>query len=223
VAPARLGVGFRWLLASSWISNLGDGVALAAGPLLVASLTDDAFVVALAALVQWLPPLVFGLYAGALSDRLDRRMIVVTVDVLRALVLVVIALTIVSGMVSIPVVLVALFLLATAEVFADNSSQTLLPMLVRRQDLALANSRIQAGFITVNQLAGPPIGAALFVVGTAWPFVGQSILVAMGALLVSRIALPHTAANGPWPPPSAAISRRASDGCATTRPCARWS
>ena len=190
MAPARLGVGFRWLLASSWISNLGDGLALAAGPLLVASLTDDAFVVALAALVQWLPPLLFGLYAGALSDRLDRRMIVVTVDVLRALVLVVIALTIVTGMVSIPVVLVALFLLATAEVFADNSSQTLLPMLVRRHDLALANSRIQAGFITVNQLAGPPIGAALFAVGTAWPFVGQAILVAMGALLVSRIALP---------------------------------
>ena len=190
MAPARLGVGFRWLLASSWISNLGDGVALAAGPLLVASLTDDAFVVALAALVQWLPPLLFGLYAGALSDRLDRRMIVVTVDVLRALVLVVIALTIVTGMVSIPFVLVALFLLATAEVFADNSSQTLLPMLVRRHDLALANSRIQAGFITVNQLAGPPIGAALFAVGTAWPFVGQAILVAMGALLVSRIALP---------------------------------
>ncbi len=191
LAPPRLGVGFRWLLASSWISNLGDGIALAAGPLLVASLTDDAFVVALAALVQWLPPLLFGLYAGALSDRLDRRLIVVTVDAVRAMVLAVIVASIVTGTVSIAVILVALFLVATAEVFADNSSQTLLPMLVRRQDLAVANSRIQAGFITVNHLIGPPVGAALFAVGMAWPFVGQAIMVAMGALLVSRIALPR--------------------------------
>ena len=191
LAPPRLGVGLRWLLASSWISNLGDGIALAAGPLLVASLTDDAFVVALAALVQWLPPLLFGLYAGALSDRLDRRLIVVTVDAVRAMVLAVIVASIVTGTVSIAVILVALFLVATAEVFADNSSQTLLPMLVRRQDLAVANSRIQAGFITVNHLIGPPVGAALFAVGMAWPFVGQGIMVATGALLVSRIALPR--------------------------------
>ena len=190
VAPARLGVGFRWLLASSWISNLGDGIAIAAGPLLVASQTDDAFLVALAALLQWLPQLLFGLYAGALSDRLDRRLIVVVVDVMRAIVLAAIAASILTGMESIAVVLAALFLLGTAEVFADNSSQTLLPMLVRRQDLALANARINAGFITVNQLVGPPIGAALFAIGAALPFAGEAILVAMGALLVSRISLP---------------------------------
>ena len=190
LAPARLGVGFRWLLASSWITNLGDGIAIAAGPLLVASQTDDAFLVAMAALVQWLPPLLFGLYAGAWSDRLDRRMIVVAVNLVRAAVLVVIAVSIVTDVVSIAVVLVALFLLGTAEVFADNASQTILPMLVRRQDLAIANARIQAGFITVNQLAGPPIGAALFAAGMAWPFVGEALLVAVGALLVSRVVLP---------------------------------
>jgi MFS family permease len=190
VAPPRLGIGFRWLLASSWISNLGDGISIAAGPLLVASQTRDAFLVALAALLQWLPHLLFGLFAGALSDRLDRRLMVVIVDVMRAVVLAAIAATIVTGVVSIAVVLVALFLLGTAEVFADNSSQTLLPMLVRRQDLALANARINAGFITVNQLVGPPVGAGLFAIGMAWPFVGQAVMVAMGALLVSRIGLP---------------------------------
>jgi predicted MFS family arabinose efflux permease len=209
LAPPRLGAGFRFLLGSSWISNLGDGVAIAAGPLLVASQTDEAILVALATLLQWAPPLLFGLYAGALSDRLDRRMIVVTVDVARAVVLAIIATSIATGMVSIGVVLVALFLLATAEVFADNSSQTLLPMLVRRQDLALANSRIQAGFITVNQLAGPPVGAALFAVGMAWPFVGQAILVATGALLVSRIALPK---HGRDPGRATAIRREIAEG-----------
>ena len=190
LAPPRLGVGFRWLLASSWISNLGDGIAISAGPLLVASLTDDAFLIALAAMVQWLPQLLFALFAGALSDRLDRRSIVVTVDIIRAGVLAIIATSIVTGTVSIGVVLVALFVVSTAEAFADNASQTLLPMLVRREDLVLANGRIQAGFVTINQLAGPPIGAALFVIGTSLPFIGQAILVAAGAALVSRIALP---------------------------------
>ena len=130
LAPPRLGAGFRWLLASSWISNLGDGIALAAGPLLVASQTDDPLLVALAALLQWLPQLLFALYAGALSDRLDRRTIVVTVDLLRAAILALIAASIVTDTVSIAVVLAGLFVLATAEVFADNASQTLLPMLV---------------------------------------------------------------------------------------------
>jgi predicted MFS family arabinose efflux permease len=189
LAPRRLGHGFRWLLASSWTSNLGDGIALAAGPLLVASQTDDPVLVALAVLLQWLPQLLFALYAGALSDRLDRRAIVVVVDLLRAAVLVIVAASIVTDAVSIAVVLAALFVLATAEVFADNASQTLLPMLVRRDDLVVANSRIQAGLVTFNQLAGPPIGAALFALGMALPFFTQAVLVAMGALLVTRVAV----------------------------------
>jgi len=188
--PARLGVGFRWLLASSWASNLGDGISLAAGPLLVASLTRDAFLVSLAATVQWFPPLVFGLFAGALADRLDRRLIVACVDAARASVLAVLTLAVATDRVSIAGVLTALFVLASAEVFADSSSQTLLPMLVARDDLAVANSRLQTGFITVNQLAGPPLGAALFTAGAAWAFGAQAVVIALGAVLVSRVVLP---------------------------------
>ena len=73
VAPPRMGVGFRWLLASSWTSNLGDGIGLAAGPLLVASQTRNPVLVAMAALLQRLPWLLFGLWAGAIADRVDRR------------------------------------------------------------------------------------------------------------------------------------------------------
>lgn len=193
VAPARLGTDFRRLLASSWISNLGDGIALAAGPLLVASQTDQPGLVALAVLLQQLPWLLFGLLAGALSDRLDRKRIVVAVDLVRTGVLVVLALTILTDTVSVAVVLAALFLVGTAEVFADNASGTLLPMLVHRDDLAIANSRLMSGYITVNQLAGPPIGAALFSAGAVWPFMTQALLVAAGALLVSRVALPSRA------------------------------
>ena len=141
---------------------------------------------------------------------------------MRAIILAALAASIVTGAVSIAVVLVALFLLGTAEVFADNSSQTLLPMLVPRRDLALANARIQVGFITVNQLVGPPIGAGLFAIGMALPFVGQAILVAAGALLVSRISLPVHRARRSGRPQSATRSPRDSDGCITTRRCGRW-
>jgi MFS family permease len=188
--PARLGADYRWLLASSWTTNLGDGVAVAAGPLLVASLTDDAFLVSLAALLRWAPPLLFGLYAGALSDRLDRRRIVIAADAVRAVVLTVLVVTMITGQVSVIGALFALGLLAAAEVFADNTSATLTPMLVHRDDLSLANSRLQTGFITLNQLAGPPIGAALFAAGTAWPFVTEGVLVVAGVILVSRVVLP---------------------------------
>src|SRR4051794_23820399 len=156
---------------------------MAAGPLLVASLTHDAFLIASAATLQWLPPLLFALWAGALSDRVNRRLVVVTVNLIRAGVLVVLTTAIVSRHVSVALVLGVLFALGTAEVFADNTTQTLLPMLVDRGDLALANSRIQVGFVTVNQLAGPPIGAALFTAGRAWPFATEAVLVAFGALL----------------------------------------
>src|SRR3954452_5643255 len=73
VVPVRLGRGFRWLLASSWSSNFGDGLMTAAGPLLVASRTHDPVLVAAAALASQLPWLLFGLVAGALADRLHRR------------------------------------------------------------------------------------------------------------------------------------------------------
>ncbi|BCJ77424.1 MFS transporter [Catellatospora sp. IY07-71] len=197
IVPERFGRSFRWLLASSWTTNLGDGIALAAGPLLVASLTDDAFLISLAALFGWAPALLFGLYAGVLSDRHDRRRIVLAANTVRVAVLAVLITTVATGTLSAPGALLALGLLATTEVFADNTTATLTPMLVPRDDLALANSRLQTGFITFNQLAGPPIGAALFAAGSTWPFLTEIVLDVAGLLLVSRIVLPaHGRAAG---------------------------
>jgi predicted MFS family arabinose efflux permease len=197
VVPARLGTGYRQLLAASWTTNLGDGIAVAAGPLLVASLTDDAFLISLAALLRWAPPLAFGLYAGVLSDRLHRRLLLLAANAARLLVLGVLVVTLVTGTVSIVWALVALGLVAVAEVFADNTSATLIPMLVDRDDLTIANARLNTGFITLNQLAGPPIGAALFAAGMVWPFLSEAVLIALGVVLIWRIVLPaHGRASG---------------------------
>ncbi|MEU4694862.1 MFS transporter [Actinoplanes sp. NPDC023714] len=188
--PARLGIGFRWLLASSWTTNLGDGIAAAAGPLLVASLTADPILISMAALLNWAPPLLFGLYAGVLSDRHNRRRIVLTANALRLVVLAALIALLGAGQLTVPGALIGLGLISTAEVFADNTTSTLTPMLVRRDDLVIANARLQTGFITLNQLAGPPIGAALFAAGRVWPLVTEVVLVMAGMLLVSRVALP---------------------------------
>jgi MFS family permease len=185
-----MGKPFRWLVASTWISNLGDGIGLAAGPLLIASQTKDPLLVALAALLQRLPWLLFGLWAGVLADRLDRRMLVVGVDLARAGVLAVLTMTIVTGAVAVGVILAAMFLLGAAEVFADTASQTLLPMVVDKEDLAIGNARLLAGFLTTNQLAGPAVGATLFAAAMAWPFFTQAVCVALGALLIGRMRVP---------------------------------
>ena len=190
VLPARLGRGFRWLLASSWTTNLGDGVAAAAGPLLVAALTDDPFLISAAALTRWAPPLLFGLHAGVLSDRLDRRRIVLAANAARAVVLVALIALLATGSLTAWGALLGLALICTAEVFADNTTGTLTPMLVHRDDLLIANARLQTGFITLNQLAGPPIGAAIFAAGRVWPFVTQAVLVGVGMLMVARVVLP---------------------------------
>ncbi len=189
-APARLGRSFRLLVASSWLSSLGDGIVLAGGPLLVHSETGNAVLIALASTLQQLPYLLFGLLAGALSDRHDRKRIVVTVDCVRAVVLALVAVSVVTHSVSIALLLLALFVLGTADVFGNNAGGTLLPMLVPRDDLALGNARIQTGFVTLNQLVGPALGAALFASASALPLLADAALAASGAVLMSRIVLP---------------------------------
>lgn len=188
VVPRRLGTSFRWLLAGTVVNNFGDGVALAAGPLLVASQTSDPFLVSMALLSQWLPIFLFGLVGGVAADRFDRRRMVVVVDLVRAGVLVFLVATIVGGAVNIYLVLGALFLLGTAETFADSASSTFLPNLVAKPDLGVATARMQGAFLLLNQLVAPPIGAFLFVVGMAVPFAANAAAFALGAVLISRIA-----------------------------------
>jgi MFS family permease len=96
--------------------------------------------------------------------------------------------TIFTGRTNITVVLIAMLLYGVAEVFADTTTSTLLPMLVAKADLGTGNQRLQAGFLTCNQLLGPPVGAFLFAAGAAWPFVVQVVCVLLAVLLVSKIA-----------------------------------
>lgn len=190
VAPPRLGAGFRLLLGSSWLNALGGGMAVAAGPLLVASQTSDPRLISLAALLDWLPGSLFGLYAGVLADRHDRRLLMLLGNVLRLAILGVLVLMLVTGWVTIWLVLVTMLALGIADTLARAASWPVLAMLVERRDLGVANARFQFGWMGINRLVAPPIGAALFAVGSFWPFLTQLLCAGLAVLLLVQLVLP---------------------------------
>ncbi|HEU4515331.1 MAG TPA: MFS transporter, partial [Nocardioidaceae bacterium] len=190
IAPERLGRDFRWIWGASTVSNLGDGIVLAAGPLLVASITREPFAVALAAFLQQVPWLFFGVTAGAVIDRVDRRALTIAVDLVRFAVIGLLAVSVLVDLASLPVVLTAMFLLGTAETFSDNAASTLVATAVPKEELGVANSRLFGTAILGNQLAGPPIGAFLFGVGMAVPFGVNALCFLLAAVLISRISRP---------------------------------
>ncbi|WP_028472079.1 MFS transporter [Nocardioides alkalitolerans] len=199
VAPARLGTGFRRLLGAYWTANVGDGIMLAAGPLLIAWLTDEAFLIALAAAVQRAPWLLVGLYAGVVADRFDRRRIILVTNTVRLLAVAVLLAAVATDLVTVAGVLAALFVLGLAECFNDTTMATLMPMLVPKKDLGLAGSRVMVGVMTINQLAGPPVGAALFVAGTAWPLAAQVVCLGLVLVQLARLRLPPVRRDAPLP------------------------
>jgi MFS family permease len=196
IAPPRLGRDFRWIWGASTVSNLGDGIVLAAGPLLVASISGEPFAVAMAAFLQQLPWLLFGVPAGAIIDRLDRRTLKVVVDLVRFTVLGMLSLAVAFEAATLPVVLTAVFLLGTSETFADNAAGTLVATSVPKEGLGLANSRLYGTAILTNQLAGPPLGAFLFGVGMAVPFGANALCFLLAAVLISRISKPVVERDG---------------------------
>ena len=218
-APDRLGRNYRSLFGAATISNLGDGVALVAYPWLASAITRNALLIAIVAVVQRLPWLLFSLPAGVLTDRHDRRRLMIVrqcrprrdhavrghrrgfprhrppgPDELD---------TVVSTDTFLYVcVVVATFLLGIGEVLYDNCAQTMMPSLVRTDQLEKANGRIWAAQEVANQFAGPPVGSLLLAAGFAVPFLLDAGSFVVSAALISTIAL--------TPPTSAAVVTRRS-------------
>ncbi len=182
-----LGPAFGRLWTASAVSNMGDGVALAAGPLLLASLTTDPALVAGAVFVQQLPWLLFALPAGVLVDRLDRRRVVVLVNLVRAAVVGGLAVAVATGAVTVAIVYAALFVIGTMETLADNASTALLPAVVPAEQLPRANARLMGVQLVGNHLLAPPLGAALFVGAAALPFGLNAATFLVAALLLATL------------------------------------
>lgn len=190
-----LGRPFWTFWSASTLANVGDGIRLAAFPLLAASLTASPIAVAAVTAAQSLPWLVTGLLAGSLADRRRPRALLAQADTARVVVLGVLVVAVAMDWASLPLVLLASFLLGVGETVRDTAAQTALPGLVPERLLERANGRLVAGEIVGNEFVGPPVGAALFVAGAALPFAANGASLALAVMLL--LTLPISIAARP--------------------------
>lgn len=182
-----LGGVFWRFWSATVLANVGDGIRLAAFPLLAASLTDEPVAVAAVAACSALPLLLTGLPAGSLADRRSARLLMTVTDGTRTLVLLGLITALVTDRASIELVASAAFLLGVGETVRDTAAQTVIPRLVPAALLERANGRMTAGEVTGNEFVGPLVGAALFAFGAALPFVANSAALALAALFVLSV------------------------------------
>ncbi|PRX49010.1 putative MFS family arabinose efflux permease [Prauserella shujinwangii] len=181
-----LGGAYWRLWVSSAMSNLADGVFRVGLPLVAVSYTRSPTLISILVFAMTLPWLLFALPAGALCDRFDRRRIMLGANGVRAGLLALAALAVAHDQGSIWLLFVAALGVGIAETLYDTASQSILPQVVRREQLSRANGRLQAAELTANEFAGPPLGGLLVVAGAAVAIASPAALwaVALGALLL---------------------------------------
>lgn len=184
---AGLGTVFARLWAASTLSALGSGLATVAAPLFVASRTDDPLVVAAASAVAWLPWLLFALPGGVLVDRMDRRRLMIVIDLVRVVALAVLATAIMSGRAGVVLLYVVLFVVNTGEIVFRSASQAMLPTVVPRHRLERANGWLGGGTTLMNGMLAGPLGGFLFALSAGSPFLVNAVTYALSAVLVALI------------------------------------
>jgi MFS family permease len=182
-----LGQNYWKLWVSSAASNLADGVFWIAFPLFAVQLTSSPALIAGVVVVGRLPWLVFALFAGALADRLDRRRTMVAIALLRTGVSAALAVGILAGVVGLPVLYLAAFVLGVGETLFDTAAQSIMPNIVERDRLSQANGRLYAAEVTTNQFVGPPLGGLLAGVAVALAFAGSALAFAVAAVGLSLL------------------------------------
>ena len=183
-APTARGLGR--LLASTGVSIAGQGMVIAAVPLMAASFTRSPMGVSISVAATYAAWLVAGLPAGALVDRWHRRATMVVADLVRAALLGGFALAVMADTASLWLLIAVVFLVGVAGCFFDPASQAAIPAVVGRdqQALAKANGRLWSLDLLGRSLVGPPAGAALFAVAAVLPFAANAVTFAISALLL---------------------------------------
>ncbi|MFI2076729.1 MFS transporter [Streptomyces triculaminicus] len=199
-APAREAGArdFAGLWAAYAVSNLADGLVVITFPLIALTLTSSPGLVAGVKWAQTLPYVLCTLLIGVLIDRVERGRLILAAHVLRVAALVLLALAVAGDAAPLPALYATAFLLGTAEIAADLCTSSVLPMVVGRDRLDTANSRLESTRSSLNEFVGPPLGGLLVAAGTTVAVLGTAgaYLVAAGALLLLF--------RGPYPPPRAA-------------------
>jgi MFS family permease len=190
---------FRLLFSATAISNLGDGISLLAFPWIATLITRDPVMIGLVAAAGRLPWLLFAIPAGVITDRADRRRLMVQADIFRLLLTLGIVGLILSGP-ALPMsehdplarnLVLALslgaFLLGVAEVLRDNAAQTFLPNIVKADDLERANGQLWSVEQITGQFIGPPLAGFLIAMAIPAPFLVDAATFAIAAVCVWAI------------------------------------
>ena len=158
--PLKRNRDFKVLLTSQGVSALGDAVTFTALPLLVLALTGSGLAMGIVGALQTIPDLVFGMVAGALADRADRRLMMLLADLGRAVLTALIPLSVLlNGPTIVVVLLVAAPMSVLRSLFLAGYTASV-PALVGRSQVARANSIFEAIY-SLGYIVGPAIAGFL--------------------------------------------------------------
>lgn len=195
--PNRLPARYWLQFAASSISNAGDGLAVAATPLLTLSLTRDARLIGAVSFAASVPWLVLTLPAGVVIDRLDRRSTMIVVNWVRAGVYALLAYLAATRSLDIWTLIGLMVVIGCCEVLFDMTAQALLPAIVRAEQLERANGLLYSTEMICNNFVGLPAGSWLFVIAVGAPFGLNAASFALSAAIISRIALRSAERSAP--------------------------
>jgi len=182
-----LGTPFWRLFVSLSGSNLADGIGRTALPLLATTLTRDPLAISGLVTLAFLPWLLFALPSGVLVDRVDRRRAMAAANVFRAVVVGCLGVAVLVERADIAALYVVAFLLGAAETVYDSAARAVLPGIVGRDQLDRANSFLVTAETIGERFLGAPVGAFLFAVAAAAPFLINSAGFLLAALLIIGI------------------------------------
>ena len=187
------GRSFNGLWFATGSANLADGMALFVLPLLAQATGVSPGGVAAVTMVLTLAWPLFGLQAGWIVDRADRRTLMATVNLARAAALVAVTIGYAAGHVSLPLILAAAAVLGIAETLVDTALTSTVPLVTRPIDRTRANARIEATINVANQLAGPPLAGLLAGATLALATGSSAALYAVAIAGVAAMTLRRTA------------------------------
>ena len=172
------------------ISHAGDAVFMIALPWLMLDITGSKSLTSLVSMSAYLPAVLFGLFAGVVVDRYNRKWIMIYSDILRALLVAVIPLSLIYGFIS-PLLIGAItFSLSTFSAFFYPARDSLIPHIVTAEELPAANSAISVSG-QMSHLLGPLFaGIGISIFGLRHLFTADAISFLFSILLISLIVGP---------------------------------